>query len=128
MLNRQDILEATVMGIVTQGGPSLDDGGNPAYRGNDGCRCALGFLIDDANYDPSLEGFNLDSYSVSGALAKSLPEFDCDDRKFLRELQWAHDLTVDDMEYDDADFWSGWVTRLVELCKDTGLRFPEELV
>ena len=37
-------------GIISQGGPGCDAAGSPKYRGDNGSKCALGWLIPDELY------------------------------------------------------------------------------
>lgn len=131
MLNREDrqeIVEAVVMGIVTQGGPSIGDDGTCAYRGGDERKCAVGLFIDDADYEEWLEGHTVDDYNVQQLLEKSLSSsLDDDDIDFFNELQNSHDVAYSTAECAE-DFWGLWCEGMKQLCYLENLRFPEELV
>jgi hypothetical protein len=64
-------------------------GGNGcAYRGVDGTKCAIGCLIPDAIYSPSMEG-----YGVRGLLTLYPQLFELfGDPTLLKHLQFVHDL------------------------------------
>lgn len=71
-----------------------------AYRGQDGKMCAVGCLIKDEFYDPSLEENIVQNKLVKNAL--NLSGY-CTDEKFLKlmeSMQQCHDLnSVKDWEY-----------------------------
>ena len=120
MNDKQAILEATTMAIVTQGGPSYVDG-SCKYRGPDGRKCAIGLLIADDFYEETFEGF-LVSYSMWNALYKSgVPRFVL---RFLFDLQQAHDTAA----YGRTEFWESWTLQLRRLCEIHDLEFPGELI
>lgn len=128
---RQDIVEAAVMAIVTQGGPSVSvavRGG--AYRGDGGCKCVIGHFIDDAFYDPAFENVRVKELSVRTALEKSLGIHLWDeDVSFFQRLQCAHDLPLiaPNLHYKTA-YFDRFSNRIKNLCAHFGLRFPEELL
>ena len=79
------------------------------YRGQDGCKCALGHLIPDELYDPSIEGGSLPTNpdkpcnERSGKIANIFTQvlgrpLTKDDCMFLRALQEVHDTTDEDEE------------------------------
>ncbi len=93
---RQRLFNTALEGVVRQGGLSLRaylsfDGNTQnircAYRGLDGRKCAVGHLIPDHLYRPYIEGTfpkNLEKYGLHE-----------EDRNFLRQLQCAHDASLD---------------------------------
>jgi hypothetical protein len=87
------------------------DGRACKYRGLDGTKCAIGCLIDDACYSPSLEGRGVEDPNVVQALRASnaLPVADVEN--LLADLQLLHDFT-------DVGEWAG---RLFDLADEYGL-------
>lgn len=63
------------------------------YRGPNGERCALGLLIPDDAYEPTMEG-TLALGLLDNKLCARLG-IDIDDVDFVDELQGAHDHSVD---------------------------------
>lgn len=137
---KQDILERSTAGVLTQGGASIgyDEDGDAEcrYRAPDGRCCAIGHLISDEHYMPELEGGAITNVLVSEAVGKSLghaSNVDAGDEKFLDALQAAHDNAALHRSFatrrrvDDAGFLSRWRERLELVCEGFGLRFPEEL-
>jgi len=59
-MTRQEMLDIAVAGVIGQGWLSMDTNGFCAYRGDDGRRCAIGWLIPDQVYRPGLEGEAVD--------------------------------------------------------------------
>ena len=91
-MNAQDIFDMAVTSVIAQGRPSvtLDDAGTPdrcAYRGPDGARCAVGWLITDEEYKPEMEGCDVSQLNRQGLLPSRL----ADHVDMLMEVQSAHD-------------------------------------
>lgn len=87
MNNTQEAFNRAVAGVIKQGRPSVDAAGRCLYRGPDGLRCAVGWLIPDELYEPEMEGVNTNWLRVMWPRAMSA----CDNRFLVRELQEAHD-------------------------------------
>lgn len=77
-----------------------------AYRGQDGLKCAVGVLIKDEYFRPTINSLNLESPQVLIALEDSLglPGISNDEIYFLNGLQTIHDL----------DCPTAWKTKLTE--------------
>ena len=62
------------------------------YRGSRGRKCAIGFLIQDHEYDPKMEGGRV-TIVLSHLLNRPVEDFDRFDSRicFLRQLQEVHD-------------------------------------
>lgn len=70
VFNAQTIYDKVATHLLTQGKPAVapvpDQNGKPsgmtscAYRGTGGTACAVGCLISDSDYDPSMEGMGVD--------------------------------------------------------------------
>ena len=93
----QTIFNKVAAHLLAQGRPSLSAImlGVCAYRGEDGLRCAVGCLIDDAHDHEALEGYTIWDKSVGQAVKNSLglrhlPARTAD---LLGDLQHLHDLT-----------------------------------
>jgi len=124
-LDRQAVLEATTMAIVTQGGPSFGPGTRCVYHSADGRKCAIGHLIADEFYDETLEGEPVIDGTIAEIVSRSLGvEIGMDDIWFLDELQRTHD----NASQRRNNFFQVWCMLLKDLCKKYDLRFPEELV
>ena len=54
-MTAQEIFDTVAVKLREQGGPSLSHRGGCAYRGRDGRRCAVGWLISDDEYSPDME-------------------------------------------------------------------------
>jgi hypothetical protein len=95
MLTRQEVFDKVVTHLRKQGRKaeldlSYEDGAmSCAYRGEEGTMCAAGCLIDDERYDRDLEGSDVTSAKVTGALLSS--GLSPHDITFVRELQKVHD-------------------------------------
>lgn len=53
--SKQKAFETAALGLIAQGVPSVDDQNNCMYRGPNGTKCGVGFLIPDSKYSPSFE-------------------------------------------------------------------------
>ena len=101
MMNKQQIFDAVVNHLAAQKTQSISPrpdgkGTQCAYRGENGAKCAVGCLIPDELYDPSMEGDNVDQL----ADINKLPDDLVDHVSLLYDLQFAHDysLIVDDLK------------------------------
>ena len=90
-MNRQQFFDTAIAGIIAQGGPSIDDKGNCLYRAPDGCKCALGHLIADEDYDPDFEDKVPSTAASSHPLNLALGLTTFEDRNFAAALQGVHD-------------------------------------
>lgn len=85
---RQEIFDLAWNGLKAQGFErSLNSDDTCAYRGENGMRCAIGFCIDDANYDEELLEENLAQDPAVLNAARIAQE----DNVFAEELQEMHD-------------------------------------
>ncbi len=84
-----EILDFVENAIVEQGRASVYDCPNGkiecAYRGKDGAKCAMGVVLDDADYTPAFEGM------LAWAVTDRLGIVDTRKRNLLSRLQSAHD-------------------------------------
>lgn len=80
----QTLFDKVVIHLLTQGHQSLDSG-SCAYRGAFGSKCAIGALIDDEVYCPSIEHRNIAFKPVRALVAKS-NDFKVED---LTESEWS---------------------------------------
>jgi hypothetical protein len=52
----QEIFDTVAKHLLTQKAKALSENGTCAYRGENGTKCAVGCLISDEDYFPSIEG------------------------------------------------------------------------
>lgn len=103
-MNRQEVFEKVARHLLKQGRKSVHaKDGVCQLRGDGGRACAIGCLIADEHYDPSLEEGQPWSDWVMRAVIASGVDVDLDDggefdaldatsdRRFLHELQRIHD-------------------------------------
>lgn len=96
---KQALYKRAIPPLLAQGRVSILDPEDPedmcAYRSSDGCRCALGFLIDDEHYDVGLEGRGAWSPYVLRAVIDSNPDLNLEPSsslsRFLEKMQLIHD-------------------------------------
>ena len=93
----QTIFNRVAAHLLAQGRPSLSAIrlGECAYHGEDGLRCAVGCLIDDAHYSEALEGYSVQHGEVLQAVKSSLGLQHLAPRTtdLPGDLQQLHDLT-----------------------------------
>jgi hypothetical protein len=92
---KQEIFNRVVTHLFAQGKAAIDAKGTCSYRAPDGCKCAVGCLLPDEHYRPSMEGEITDSNYVraplmAAGLIDSLHDSDSN-IQLLRQLQRAHD-------------------------------------
>lgn len=88
-INRQEAFNIAYRGLRSQGfEQSLLPGTKAtcAYRGAEGRRCAIGWLVGDDVYDPKMEGGG-----VHRLVSYLQTKYSSDDQEFLGELQACHD-------------------------------------
>lgn len=105
-LSLQHIFDKAAVGMLRQNKQAMTpDRESCAYRGYDGCKCAVGFLINDEHYSKSFEGPAVKQIgdvrlislvSKTNALAEALKSShvnidDHDTRRLLEDLQEIHD-------------------------------------
>ena len=90
---KQELFNKAVAGLASQGfEASVDTDGTCQYRGPNGKRCAVGWLISDASYSPEMEGKTPEKsgYKAAAAMFEALfPS--AAERTFLTNLQACHD-------------------------------------
>lgn len=104
MMTKQEIFNTVCKHLIDQGQTSKGDDYYCAYRGDNGLKCAVGCLIKDECYSPTLEGSSVLQALVVRALVCSSVvdepdnEDDEDDEAsltpeimLLRKLQSVHD-------------------------------------
>lgn len=88
---KQEVFDAVVKHLLTQGQQSIDKNGwNCLYRNDNGLKCAIGALIPDSMYKSSMENVPVAVLISNGEIPElfdeSIPAV------FLRQLQNIHDL------------------------------------
>ena len=108
MLTKQEIFNTVRDHLLTQGTRSTNKRGRCAYRGEDGARCAVGALIPDHLYDPTLEDLGVWSTFLDSVMYEcGVPSELRADDKMVGQLQRIHDRTL-------PEDWSYELTRLAE--------------
>lgn len=102
-MDRQTIYQTVRNHLLWQGAKSEEAGGACLLRGPQKQKCAIGILIPDALYEPSMEGESepellLSTHPALRDLLGMGPVYDAagrrsDDIRFLTELQDIHDRT-----------------------------------
>lgn len=102
-MDLQDAFDTAARGIIGQGGPSYDTTELLCmYRGPDARKCALGWLIPDSRYRPSME-FST-RFEVLREAGIDVPE------EFARDLQDAHDIAA-----SSSNFFERWASKMRDL-------------
>lgn len=85
--SKQAVFDQVTWHLVTQNEVSTHDAGHgePAYRGDNGLKCAVGCLISDEEYTPVMEGEDWDD------LCQDLGIEPNNKTKLIRDLQEVHD-------------------------------------
>ena len=107
----QDIFNTVYKGLREQGFKKSLNGSACAYRGADGSKCAVGFLIADWEYSAVMEGLWFlplnDSYDLG---------FSSEQARFIVKLQFDH---------DDSHGSQNMRLRLEQTARDHNLSIPE---
>lgn len=111
-LNRQEAFNKVYVGLLTQNCKSISKGGSCVYRGQDNTKCAVGFLIPDDKYEPSM-----DEDATLWEVAKAaIPDYEESDYGFISHFRNIH---------DSDDPVSTWKTKLTTMAVDNKLTIPE---
>ena len=102
----QEVFDKVAAHLLRQRSRSYRKGGC-AYRGKAGKMCAVGCLIADEHYRPSLEGSNLQSELVQAALKDSGINVTQDMKFMLEDLQTCHD-------YNEVSVWPQALRRIAD--------------
>ena len=93
-MQQQEIFDTVVRHLAKQGKPAMNAVGKCLYRGPDGTKCAVGFLIPDDIYVPEMDQGSLGMLLGVVELIskfKTLPDFFRINTSLLSELQAVHD-------------------------------------
>lgn len=126
----QRILNIAVPAVVKQGCPSVDLFGICRYRGPDGTKCPIGYIIKDKYYYADLEGKSVEVPPVKEVFFKSLgidwtetlkspPTVVC----FMISLQQCHD-SVPRQTKNSKPFVDSFIEKVLELVKIYDLEMP----
>lgn len=100
---KQRFFDIAASGLLRQMEKSRSDGYSSvcAYRGRDGNKCAIGFLISDESYSSKIEGLSATSLAVVERVFEShrelidsnpLSDYELHEIKvFLEQVQYVHD-------------------------------------
>jgi len=86
-MSEQELFDEIVANLLKQGKPSISDKGQCYYRGPEGLKCAVGWVISDNEYDENMEFKSVTDLLEGGQLPCSLTPH----VKLLSRLQIAHD-------------------------------------
>lgn len=125
-MNKQQLFNTVATHLIQQGKPSAiittsklgEKDVTCLYRAPDGCRCAVGCLIDDEVYTTEIEYLNVRDESVRACLQAS--DIDCSEHLgLLACLQAVHDQVA-----LDPDRYADLITPLLKTCaKDFSLKW-----
>jgi hypothetical protein len=90
----KELLQKGIRGVISQGRPSVNPHGYCMYRGTGDVKCAVGMLIPDETYRPSLEGRGVTTPQVADLLFATYKDLTEADLVLLVALQTCHDDAV----------------------------------
>jgi hypothetical protein len=111
-MTSQELFDTVVAHLRQQNAKSLKCGAC-AYRGDNGMKCAAGILIPDAEYNPTMEGWNV---SINSSIDRLIGE-DYVSRNVLLQLQQTHDV------YEVEE----WEERFANIASQFDLRFTPKV-
>lgn len=92
------------------------DGNVCMYKSPEGKKCAIGCMITEDQYDPSMEGKDIRSSKISHL-------FHQDDLLFLQSLQWVHD-SWEPVPKNNKYKFTDMADRLRNIARDYNLTAP----
>ena len=90
LVTDKDVFDYASSFLIKQNKKSTADDVGCAYRGDENEKCAIGCIIDDKFYHPSMEKQTAYDYKIQWAISYSLPKYTINE-KFLSKLQEIHD-------------------------------------
>lgn len=117
MKSAQSVFNKVIRHLRRQGVRSVD-GHRCLYRGPDGTSCAVGCLIPDELYDPSMEGQGVGSLIYDAEHPKTVQRL-LGPRLLLEELQNLHDEYMREGWNDECE------TEAQRIADKFGLEMPE---
>lgn len=102
-MNKKEVAAKVVEHLMTQKEKSVawDNSTRCLYRGPNGTKCAVGCLIEDEFYTPSMENQIVGASIINSALRKSGVPCSIEIEQLLRDLQDLHDYEFYKID-DDA--------------------------
>lgn len=116
-MNKQEIFDKVYLGLKSQGFiQALGEFEDCQYRGVNGTKCAVGFLIEDEDYTDEFEGVGIVGNVLLQDYLKNRWNIEPDTTRFLLNLQHAH---------DDGFHPNVMKINLTAVAKEHGLTIPE---
>lgn len=110
-MNKQELLNKVWKHLRKQGRQARNPiNDSCAYRGDDGTTCAIGCLISDRYYNPSMEG------CTAGMIKNDIPLLRRFSSHFLNELQSTHDNASEESFVQEID------KEMKNIAKEHGLK------
>lgn len=116
-MSNQEAFDRVTNHLLTQMKQSKSKSGNCLYRGTDGTSCAVGCLIADEHYYPSLEGLYANSSAVIAALKKSGVKCSAE---MLLDFQDLHDCSLYEYPHENL---SAIIAQLKKIAEKHGVKF-----
>lgn len=88
-MTSQELFDTCVERLIKQGKPAKNNFGICSYLTKCGLKCAVGILLKEGEYSPTMEGDNVENLVDNGMLPKRLAEH----KLLLMYLQQTHDGT-----------------------------------
>jgi hypothetical protein len=125
MRSQQEIFDFVLTSLKNQGKQSINNNGlRCMLRGQDGTKCAIGFLIHDIDYRDEFDKRNF----LTSDFAKSFPEV-YDNLEFMFQLMRIHDNSYHwALPYGriaNHPFTNDGIRAIKKLAEDYGLRVPD---
>jgi len=121
-MTAQEVFDTAVLGVLSQGKPSINHTGDCMYRGPNGLKCAAGHVLKDQDYKRHFDINNLSIYSLSDRI--ETPYYVKDNKILLSRLQRVHDSKT----LGDNSVWlKSFRTKARRIAKDFDLKIPIEL-
>ena len=96
----REVFDFVARHLLTQAESATDGNGNCMYRAPNGCKCAIGALLDDEDYGRIEEGYGIGRVVEALGWPRAL-------KPLMRDLQMAHDCL-------GPASWSGSLRRIGE--------------
>lgn len=112
----KEMVNTAIQNLYNQGQPSLSEEQQCRYRGCNGNKCIVGWMIPDENYNENFEGTS--AYGLIQQYPKLLGVEQKKEERLLSRLQDIHDAL--DGTTTEEEFRERFVSYLEQLKKDHG--------
>lgn len=120
-MNKQEIFDECLNKMRAQGKPGMHATKTCAYLAKDGSKCAIGILLTQEQLEKVKDYVCSVTALPKEILQERFGDLDVKERRFLADLQHAHDAAVTKAEYTDEPWLACFEQNMQDLAQYEGL-------